>query len=1072
MTLLQDAFISYGRPDSKAFAVRLYQQLSALGYSVWIDQADIPFAVNYQTHIDQSIERMHNLIFILSPHAVNSHHCTDELDQALRYHKRIIPLMHVEQISRATWQQRHPDGTEADWQDYQAKGLHVATRNLHPGIAKLNWIGFRQGLDDCDRALEQLVQTLEDRKAYVHQHTDYLVKALAWAQNQHQPRLLLSGADREAAEAWHKQAIDDDPPFCQPTDLHCEFITESTKYAEGQLAQVFLCYADEDTDLKESIRRQLDRVTDPHPQTAAASLSLRVRQLLMRAGFTVWDRRRDLVTGARVDEAIYRGIEGADSFIFLLSPNSVQSRHCLNELNYALALHKRIIPVLVKTLAAGTVPTVLKNVQLIDLHDTEDLSTYQSSSRQLVATLGQDAAYFRDHKRLLVQALKWERQRYNPSVLLRGAERRFYEGWFKAARQRQQHTPIEVQERFVTESLSQPASQTLDVFLIADPKDLDFARHLHNTLQLQGKSTWFDQITHRGEIDATEAVREAIESAQNCIVILSGHLLGNRNCLKQIQYAQTINKRMVGVVDDVVEAGVTLPAGLGRSPIVSFQNHEADFSSNFGELYRILESDAAYVDQHTRLLLRAMEWDKSGRDDSLLLRRKALEQAQAWLAEGTSKIPVPTSIQQDYIAASQTLPFRKMKGRSLWFGSVAITLTLYVLRLLGGLQALELAAYDTVMRLKPSEALDSHLLLVTVDEASGAWLREQVKQGVYQPGLGTIPDGALAETLGILAGYEPAVIGLDFYRDFEATPPLAEQLRQSDNVFGICKATYQDLGVEQPPELPNQQVGFSDLAIDAHNFVRRYYLKHEADPPACDTDEAFGLRLARTYLEARGISYTTPFPEPGRIQDMAFGAVQVPQLWAGGIVTSQTGGYSPRDRDVFTGYQSMINYRQHQGSPRQFAPQVTLQQVLSNQVDPALVRGRIVLIGYIDLTDRNADSYNTPQGELAGVMVHGQMISQLVNAALEQRPLIWWWPVWLETLWIALWALIGGLILRQLVRPLPLVFGGVAALMLLVGISYGALTVGGGWLPLVPALLAGLSTAGLVAYLNRQVRNP
>ena len=1071
MSLLQDAFISYGRPDSKAFAIFLYQQLTALGYSVWIDQTDIPFAVNYQTHIDKSIERIHNLVFVLSPHSVNSSHCTKELEQALRYHKRIIPLMHVERISRQTWQQRHPQGTDADWADYQAKGRHLATRNLHRGIAKLNWINFREGIDDYDRALEQLVETLEDQKAFVHQHTEYLVKALAWAENQHKPRYLLRGADREAAEAWLKQAIADDPPFCQPIDLHCEFITESTKYAEDQLTRVFLCYADEDTDLKESIRRQLDRVPNPRPQ-AAPSLSLRIRQLLMRAGFTVWDRRYDLVTGASVDEAIERGIEGADSFIFLLSPNSVQSRHCLNELNYALALHKRIIPVLVKALAAGTVPTVLKNVRLIDLHDAEDLSTYQSGSRQLVATLQQDAAYFRDHKRLLVQALKWERQRYNPSVLLRGAERRYYEGWIKAARQRQQHTPIGVQERFVTDSLSQPVTQTLDVFLIADPKDLDFARRLNSTLQLQGKSTWFDPIIRQGEIDATEAAKEAIETAQNCIVIVSGHLLSNRSCLKQIQYAQTVNKRMVGVIDEVVAEGVTLPAGLGHSPMVNFKNHEADFPSNFGELYRILESDAAYVDQHTRLLLRAMEWDKSSRDDSLLLRRQALKQAQAWLAEGASKIPAPTSIQQDYIAASQTLPFRKVKGRSLWLGSAAVTLTLYVLRLLGGLQALELAAYDTVMRFKPSEAQDSHLLIVTVDEASGAWLREQMKQGIYQPGLGTIPDAALAETLEILAAYEPALIGLDFYRDFEATPALVAQLRQSDNLFGICKASYQDLGVEQPPELPSRQVGFSDLVTDDHNFVRRHYLKHEADPPNCDTDEAFSLRLARTYLEAQGMPYTTPFPEPGVVQDMAFGAVRVPQLWAGGIVISQTGGYSPRDRNLFDLYQSMVNYRQHQGSPRQFAPQVTLQQVMTGPIDPALVRGRIVLIGYIDLTDRNADSYNTPQGELAGVMVHGQMISQLVNAALEQRPLIWWWPVWLETLWIGLWALIGGLILRQLVRPLPLVIGGVAALVVLVGICYGALTVAGGWFPLVPALLAALGTAGLVAYLNRQVRNP
>ncbi|NJL49977.1 MAG: toll/interleukin-1 receptor domain-containing protein [Leptolyngbyaceae cyanobacterium SM2_5_2] len=480
---------------------------------------------------------------MLSPHSVNSPHCADELNQALRFNKSIIPLMHVEEISRQTWQQRHPQGSEADWVTYQAKGLHSATSNWPPTLAKLNWINFREGIDDPAVALAQLVNTLEERKAFVHQHTDYLVGALTWQQNQRQPRYLLSGARRQAAETWLKQAIDEDLPFAQPTDLHCEFITESTKYADDQLAQVYLCYADEDSDLKEAMRRQLDRVMPAQ----TPSLSRGVSQLLRRVGFTVWDRRHDLVTGDRIREAVGRGIEGADNFVFLLSPASVQSSYCLEELNYALSLHKRIVPVLVKPIDPETTPAVLDNVRLIDLHDTETAANLQAGSRQLIAILRQDAAYFRDHKRLLVQALKWERQRHNPSVLLHGAERRYYEGWMKAAQQRSLYPPVELQETFVTESLTQPSTQTLDVFLIADSEDLDFARRLHNTLQLQSKSTWFDQISHSVAGDDRAAVQEAIESAQNCLVILSVQTLENPECLAQINYAHTLNKRLIGV---------------------------------------------------------------------------------------------------------------------------------------------------------------------------------------------------------------------------------------------------------------------------------------------------------------------------------------------------------------------------------------------------------------------------------------------------------------------------------------------------------------------------------------------
>jgi CHASE2 domain-containing sensor protein len=1063
----QDAFISYGRPDSKTFVVWLQEQLTAMGYKVWLDQTDIPFAVDYQAHIDRSIERIHNLIFVLSPHSVNSPHCADELNQALRFNKSIITLMHVEEISRDIWQQRHPQGNEADWIDYQAKGLHSATRNLPPGIAKLNWINFRAGIDDPNRALAELVDTLEDRKPFVYQHTDYLVQALTWQQNQRQPRYLLSGARREAAETWLKQTIDEDLPFARPTDLHCEFITESTKYADDQLAQVYLCYADEDSDLKEAIRRQLDRVTPP----PTPNLSRRVGQLLRRAGFTVWDRQQDLATGDRIREAVGRGIEGADNFVFLLSPSSVQSSYCLEELNYALSLNKRIVPVLVKTIAAETTPATMDNVKVIDLRDTEAPTTFQAGSRQLMATLRQDAAYYRDHKRLLVQALKWQRQRYNPSVLLHGAERRYYEGWIKAARTRSLYPPIEIQETFVTESLSQTSTQTLDVFLIADSEDLDFTRRLHNTLQLQGKSTWFNQISHPVAGNDLTADKQAIESAQNCLVILSVQTLANPDCMAQIDYAQALNKRLTGVANGPIP--VHLPSSLVTSPTVNFQEHEGDFSSNFGDLYRILESDAAYVDQHTRLLLRAIEWEKAGQDDSLLLRRKALDQANTWLAQSAHKIPIPSTQQIEYINASRQLPFRKVNGRSVGLAAGAVTVAVYALRLVGGLQPLELAAYDALIRYRPSEPQDPYLLLVVVDEASGTWLREQIKQGRYQPGLGTIPDAALEEGLTILQAHQPVVIGLDFYRDFAASPSLAVALQQSQNLLGICKASYGDSpGVEQPPELPSRQVGFNDFELDPNRFIRRHYLKHEADPPRCNTASAFSLLLAKAYLEYQGINYTDPFLPDGGIQDMTFGSVQVPQLWIGGILTSQSAAYAPIDPDLLTGYQSMLNYRHYQGDPNQFAPQITVQQLLTGQFDPDLIRGRIVLIGYKDLTDRNADSYNTPQGELPGVVVHGQMISQLVSAALGERKLIWWWPVWAETLWIGLWALLGGFIARQLVRPLPLALAAIGSLLLLVGLSYGLLIGAAGWLPLVPPLVAALGTAVLVVYLNHQVRNP
>ena len=46
MTGLQDAFISYGRADSKQFAQNLNDRLVAQGLTIWFDFEDIPYGVD------------------------------------------------------------------------------------------------------------------------------------------------------------------------------------------------------------------------------------------------------------------------------------------------------------------------------------------------------------------------------------------------------------------------------------------------------------------------------------------------------------------------------------------------------------------------------------------------------------------------------------------------------------------------------------------------------------------------------------------------------------------------------------------------------------------------------------------------------------------------------------------------------------------------------------------------------------------------------------------------------------------------------------------------------------------
>ncbi|NES24140.1 MAG: toll/interleukin-1 receptor domain-containing protein, partial [Symploca sp. SIO3E6] len=433
MTTLFDAFISYGRADSKAFAQKLQARLQEQDFKVWFDFNDIPLAVDFQHQIDDGIEKSHHFLFVIAPHAVNSPYCLKEIELAIKLNKRIIPLLHVMAISQSTWQQRYPQGTQEEWEAYQEKGLHESYQNMHPTIRKLNWVYFQEETDDLEKSLADLVKLLRSHTDYVAQHSRLLVKALEWERNQKQHSWLLVGEERQQAEAWLKIRFKEEQPPCTPTDLHCEYITESVKNANNLMTQVVIAYSDQD-------------------QETMAKISCSLR----RESITVWTNTTDIRTGEALEEAIKRGIEQADNLVYLLSPDSVNSTYCQQELDLAVSLHKRIIPVLVRDTAEAQVPLALRELKYIDLTDNVKEEDYRLDESELLRILHQDEAYYREHKILLTKALKWQKQYSNPSILLRGYNLRSAEAWLKVAQKRTQHPPTALQAEFIAESLRQP----------------------------------------------------------------------------------------------------------------------------------------------------------------------------------------------------------------------------------------------------------------------------------------------------------------------------------------------------------------------------------------------------------------------------------------------------------------------------------------------------------------------------------------------------------------------------------------------------------------------------------------
>ncbi len=375
------------------------------------------------------------------------------------------------------------------------------------------------------------------------------------------------------------------------------------------------------------------------------------------------------------------------------------------------------------------------------------------------------------------------------------------------------------------------------------------------------------------------------------------------------------------------------------------------------------------------------------------------------------------------------------------------------MRWLGGLQGIELRAYDQLLRLRPAEVADSRILVVEVTQ-------EDTNQYGYP-----LQDKTLAAAIDKVAQMQPRAIGVDMHRyqpRGEGRSDLMRQFQQHPNLLTVCWFGSTDKNFAPPPEFSNtqrlSQVGFSDLLLDgnvasadpAGGIVRRQMLSYDpkvADsPPDCATPYSFSFQLAFKYLYAEGVK---PL-EVNANGEWQFGPVTFSRLPARFVAYQDLDGLSS---------QVMINYRR--AAPGQ---RVTLDQVLQGKVDRNFVENRIVLMGTTAPIAR--DSFFTPDGEMAGIWVHAHQVSQMLSAVQNQRPLIWGLPQWADAMWIWVWAAIGaGITWRWSTKRWWLVAIGLA----LVGLYQICwfLLLKGGWLAIVPAALALVLASTLVQLFRR-----
>jgi hypothetical protein len=143
-------FISYSRVDLE-FAKRIVAALEERRFEVLIDVSSIEPSEKWWQRIKQMITQADTVVFVLSPEAVASKVCKDEVEFAVSLNKRFVPI-----VCRS-----------------------VRTSDVPEALQQLNWI-FSDDPQRFDQSVIQLINALERDIEWIRKHTQFTEFAQRW----------------------------------------------------------------------------------------------------------------------------------------------------------------------------------------------------------------------------------------------------------------------------------------------------------------------------------------------------------------------------------------------------------------------------------------------------------------------------------------------------------------------------------------------------------------------------------------------------------------------------------------------------------------------------------------------------------------------------------------------------------------------------------------------------------------------------------------------------------------------------------------------------------------------------
>lgn len=355
------------------------------------------------------------------------------------------------------------------------------------------------------------------------------------------------------------------------------------------------------------------------------------------SGLSLWNEENAISPGTTTNNrTVERGIMLSNSFVFVMSPNSLVSELCLFEIVTASKFHKPIVVVVATKPTEDQeltfVPEVLDHCKWFYFEN----SIFADKYSELLTEIQHNQEGKKQHSQFLTWSNQWEQSDKKNTLLLSGNRLQKAEKWLANANHGSaSYSPTYTEADYICESRKFLEAGQTDVFFSYVHSDEKRISRIRKHITELGYTSWSKRSEIKTVCRFTHSIEDLVLQSDSVIFFMSEKSVVSDRCALELKLAQAYKKKIIFVKLDPL-ALHEYPLGAKKHSIIDLTvpkegNSQYQLKQGLRSLNTLLKSNYAEHKLHKELLLRSKIWNSLPDHTSLTLKGFQLIRAEKWL---------------------------------------------------------------------------------------------------------------------------------------------------------------------------------------------------------------------------------------------------------------------------------------------------------------------------------------------------------------------------------------------------------------------------------------------------------